>query len=42
MAAILRDVTKRFNEIKVLKERLAATKPAALQSAVPSTDEQKK
>jgi PAS domain S-box-containing protein len=42
MAAILRDVTKRFNEIKVLKERLAATKPAAQQFAVSSTDEQKK
>jgi PAS domain S-box-containing protein len=42
MAAILRDVTKRFNEMKVLKERLAATKPTALQSAVPSTDEQKR
>ena len=27
MAAILRDVTQRFNEIKALKEQLAAAKP---------------
>lgn len=32
MAAILRDVTQRFNEVKALKEQLAATKPAALHS----------
>jgi hypothetical protein len=27
MAAILRDVTQRFDEMKALKERLAAAKP---------------
>jgi hypothetical protein len=27
MAAILRDVTQRFNEMKALKEQLAAAKP---------------
>jgi PAS domain S-box-containing protein len=32
MAAILRDVTQRFNEMKALKEQLAAAKPAGLQS----------
>jgi len=33
MAAILRDVTQRFNEMKALKEQLAAAKPGGLQSA---------
>jgi PAS domain S-box-containing protein len=32
MAAILRDVTQRFNEMKTLREQLAAGKPAALHS----------
>ena len=32
MAAILRDVTQRFNEMKALKEQLAAAEPAALHS----------
>jgi PAS domain S-box-containing protein len=32
MAAILRDVTQRFNEMKTLREQLAASKPAALHS----------
>jgi PAS domain S-box-containing protein len=32
MAAILRDVTQRFIEIKALKDQLAAVKPAALHS----------
>jgi PAS domain S-box-containing protein len=33
MAAILRDVTQRFNEMKALKEQLGAAKPAGLSSA---------
>jgi PAS domain S-box-containing protein len=33
MAAILRDVTQRFNEMKALKEQLAAAGPAALSSS---------
>jgi PAS domain S-box-containing protein len=33
MAAILRDVTQRFNEMKALKEQLAAAKSGGLQSA---------
>src|SRR5262249_28160193 len=32
MAAIRRDVTERFNELKALKEQLAAAKPAGLHS----------
>lgn len=32
MAAILRDVTQRFNEMKTLREQLAAAKPAGLHS----------
>jgi PAS domain S-box-containing protein len=32
MAAILRDVTQRFNELKALKEQLAAAETAALHS----------
>jgi PAS domain S-box-containing protein len=33
MAAILRDVTQRFNEMKALREQLAAAKSAELNSA---------
>ena len=32
MAAILRDVTQRFNEMKALREQLATSKPAGLNS----------
>lgn len=32
LAAILRDVTQRFNEMKTLREQLAASKPAGLNS----------
>ena len=42
MAAVLRDVTQRYNEMKALREQLAAAKPAAPRSPISGTDEQKR